>query len=226
MIGADGATGREVVAQAAARGHRVRALERSWPEGAAPLPPGVERATADVLEGDLAPAFAGCDAVVSAIGLGLSPQTVLAPPPLYTEGALNILRGMQTAEVGRLVVISASFVATRARGPMWFRLASGLALERVFTQMGEMERVLRASDGIDWTAVRPGWLMDGPLTADYTVAADAIPPGMIRTRHADLAHFIVDCVETGGWVRQTPAIARREPPWASTPDKLLAELLR
>jgi hypothetical protein len=132
---------------------------------------------------------------------------------------------MQAAGVRRLVVISATFVATRDRGPVWFRAASRAGLGRVLAQMAEMERLLRASDNVDWTAVRPGWLMDGPLTTDYVIAPDVIAPGTIRTRHADLAHFMLTCVEDGAWIHGTPAIARAEPASASGPDKLLREVL-
>ncbi|MBJ3762625.1 NAD(P)H-binding protein [Maribius pontilimi] len=224
VFGATGATGAEVVRQAAARGHRVRAIEPGWPDDPG-LPEGVETRVADVLTDDLSDVIAGCDVVISAIGLGLSPRTVLSPPPLYTEGALHMIDAMRAQGLSRLIVVSASFVETLDRGPHWFRATTGLALERVFTQMGEMERILRAAGDIDWTAVRPGWLMQGDLTADYTVTPDVIPQDLIRTRHADLAHFILHCAETGDWSRATPAIARAEPASATRPDTVLKELL-
>lgn len=224
VIGAAGVTGREVVSQAIDRGHAVRAFERSW-EGASLPAEGVERRTANLLQDELQDAFAGCDAVISAVGIGLTAENALHPPPLYTEGAVRLIRGLQASNVRRLVVISASFVASRRRGPLWFRLTSGLALDRVFTQMAEMERILRAADGIDWTAVRPGWLMEGELTADYVVTPDVIPPHLIRTRHADLAHFMLDIALSGDWLHQTPAIARDEPASANSPDKVVQSLL-
>lgn len=223
VFGAAGATGQHVVRQAVERGHLVRAIEPEWP-GDPGLPEGATPRTANVLRDDLAPALEGCDAVVSAIGLGLSLRAVLRPPPVYTEGALHLIDAMNTLGIRRLIVVSASFVETRDRGPIWFRATSAMALERVFTQMAEMERILRASDDMDWTAVRPGWLMEGPLTADYTVTPDVIPRHLIRTRHADLAHFMLNCVETGEWIRAAPAIARAEPASASGPSALMREL--
>ncbi len=225
VFGAAGDTGDQIVRQALQRGHDVRAVERAW-DAPPPWAASVELAEADVLSADLAEAVADRDAVISAIGLAPSPMTVVAPPPLYTEGVLRTIRAMQGAGVRRLAVVSASFVASRDRGPLWFRAAAQTALDRVFTQMGEMERILRAADRIDWTAARPGWLLDAPLTQDYTVTPDVIPPNMIRTRHADLAHFLLDCVETGDWIGGTPAIARSEPASASTPDKLIRAALR
>ena len=222
VFGAAGTTGRALVEQAVERGHAVRAIELEWPDGEEP-PAGAEAVEGNLLDGDLAPLIEGCDAVVSAIGLGLSAKAVLDPPPLYTRGTERLLEAMGRAGVDRLVVISATFVATRDRGPVWFRATAGVALDAIFTQMGEMERILRASSA-DWTAVRPGWLLDAPLTADYLVTPDVIAPDLIRTRHADLAHFMLHCAESGDWSRATPAIARPEPEAASTPGKLLKEV--
>ena len=137
---------------------------------------------------------------------------------------LTYLKAMRKTGVKRLIVISASFVASRDRGPIWFRAAAMPALDRVFRQMGDMERILRSTDDIDWTAVRPGWLLDGARTGDYTVTPDVIPRGLIRTRHADLADFMLTLAEGKGWNRQTPAIARKEPFSVSSPLALLREL--
>lgn len=224
VFGAAGVTGQQVVRQAIARGHRVRAMDRSWQNGPE-MPFGVETVAADVLTDDLDACVAGCDAVISTMGLGFSLDTATAPPPIYTEGTRRLVAAMQRGGVQRLLVISASFVASRDRGPLWFRMASAVALDRVFAQMAEMERILAAADGIDCTAVRPGWLMEGDVTADYTVTADVIPDHLIRTRHADLAHFLLYCTESGDWIGRTPAIARNEPDSASSPDKLLSEIL-
>ncbi len=224
IFGANGATGRHAVAQAVARGHAVRAVEPGWPEDAS-LPDGAERYTADVLSDDLAPVIRGCDAVLSCIGVPLTVKTALDPPPLYTGSVSAYLAAMRETGVRRLVVVSASFVATRDRGPLLFRVAATAALESIFTQMGEMEQALRASD-LDWTAVRPGWLMEGERTGDYVVTPEVIAEGLIRTRHADLADFMLGCVESGEWIRRTPALARREEASKESARHLMAATIR
>lgn len=222
VFGAKGETGIEIVTQATARGHTVRAVEPDWSE-ASDLPEGAEAITADIMSDDLTAMIEDADAVISAIGLTLSPKTMVAPPPLYTEGAVKLIDAMRQTACRRLIVVSATFVETLDRGPHWFRAAAGLALERTFTQMSEMERILRAAGDIDFTACRPGWLMNGDLTEDYIVTPDVIPPDLIRTRHADLAHFMLHCAETGEWSRATPAIARPEPASLSRPDAVLKQ---
>ncbi len=223
VFGANGATGKQVVAQAAAAGLDVRAVEPDWPDDAA-LPGGVERRTADVLTDDLAPVVEGCDAILSCIGLPLTARTAMDPPPLYTGSAEAYLKAMSETGIRRLVVMSATFVATRDRGPWLFRIAATAALEPIFTQMGEMERILRTSD-TDWTAVRPGWLMAGEATGDYTVTPEVIAPGLIRTRHGDVAHFMLNCAREGDWIRRTPAIARPEARRDESGHRLVAEAL-
>ena len=209
VLGAGGVTGRKVVDQALADGHRVRAVELSQPFGM-PDDERLECVTADVMKDDLDHVVAGTDVVISALGLPLSLQTAIDPPPLLIEGALRTTRAMRAAGVRRYIVISASFVAARDRGPIWFRAPAMPTLQRIFAQMGDMERLLRATCDIDWTAVRPGWLLDEPFTGDYTVAEDVIPRNMIRTRHADLAHFMLRCATSDDWIGKTPAIARRQ----------------
>lgn len=223
IFGADGATGRQAVSQAVAAGLQVRAIEPEWPDDPG-LPDGVETRTADVTSDDLGPVIEGCDAVLSCIGLPLTARTAMSPPPLYTASAERYVAAMEATGVRRLVVISATFVATRDRGPFLFRVAATAALESIFTQMGEMERLLRASD-LDWTAVRPGWLMAGDPTGDYTVTPEMIAPGLIRTRHGDLAHFMLRCLENDEWVRRTPAIARKEARRDESASRLVAEAM-
>ena len=208
IFGASGATGRAAVLDAAARGYRVRAIDHSggesWPEG-------VEEIVADVLEDDLRGIVRGADAVLSCLGVGNDLATLASPPPLYTDGTGRIAEAMAAEGVARLVVISASFVATRDRGPLLFRLGAEPALARVFAQMAEMEEML-AGTRLAWTAVRPGWLMEGPATGDVLIREDEIASDTIRTRHADLAAFMLDCVASGDWARSTPAISRPEAP--------------
>ncbi|WP_296418456.1 NAD(P)-dependent oxidoreductase [Pseudooctadecabacter sp.] len=222
VIGADGMTGREVLKQGAARGHDMVGTERDV-SASDQAPGGAELAALDALSPPFKHVFERADAVVSCLGVGNDPATLLNPPPIYDDGTRNIVAEMKKAGVARLVVISATFVESPNRGPLHFKLTAVPALARVFAQMSRMEDVLRDSDGIDWTAVRPGWLLDAPATDDWVVRDRVISPEMIRTRHADLASFMLDVVEQGTWIHGTPAIARDEPPEHSDLTELLDE---
>lgn len=223
VFGAEGATGRRVVRQAVARGHPVRASDREFQSPEAP-PPGVEAVAADVLKGDLRPLVAGMDAVISCLGVPNDPRTLLDPPPLYTDGTRRIMEAMEAEGVRRIVVISASFVVAQDRGPFLFRTAVMAALSKVLDQMREMEAMLRASS-LDWTAVRPGWLLEGEPTGDAWIGPDVIPPDLIRTRTGDLAALLLDCAANDAWLRATPAIARDEPDALESSGEVILEML-
>ncbi|KIN64306.1 NAD binding 10 domain containing protein [Sulfitobacter noctilucicola] len=224
LFGAGGATGRAALRAAREKGYRVIAFDHSAPDNPE-QDPLITHVTVDVLNDDLAPHLSGVDAVISCLGVGNDPQTLLDPPPLYTKGTSAICDGMQTHGLKRLVVISASFVEEKNRGPIWFKLPAMVALNNVFAQMAKMEKQLAERRSIDWTAVRPGWLMDGDATEDYTVQADVIPENMIRTRHADLGAFMVTLAASDDWVRGTPAIARHEDEKESSPAAVLTEMV-
>ncbi|QUJ77025.1 NAD(P)H-binding protein [Sulfitobacter albidus] len=221
IVGGGGGTGALAVDAALAHGADVRVIDHSLPENRID---GVRYHQADVLSDDLTPFMEGADAVVSCLGVGNDPATLLSPPPLYTDGTAAICDAMTAAGVARLIVISASFVEAKDRGPVYFILPAMTALARVFEQMARMEENLQARSDIDWTAVRPGWLMAGPASGDYTVTPNVIPDDMIRTRRADLAEFMVDLAMSGEWSRRTPAIARHEDASASSPKAVLDEI--
>lgn len=223
VFGGGGATGRRLVAMAAERGHAVRVSERSFDDRAA-LPAGVEAVEADVLSGDLRPVVRGMDAVVSCLGVGHDPRTLLDPPPLYVDGTARIVEAMRTEGVGRLVVISAAFVASRDRGPALFRTAVIPSLTRVLDQMRGMEAVLRVS-GLAWTAVRPGWLMDGDTTPDPYVGAEPFPETMIRARTGDVAALLLACAAEDAWVNAAPFIAHDEPGAMESNLRVAVEML-
>lgn len=224
IFGASGATGRHAIKAARAKGHIVRAVDHHLPDDTG-TDPKVTHVEGDVLSDDLRTNVRGADAVLSCLGVGNDIETLLSPPPLYSDGTENICKAMLKEGVARLIVISASFVEEKNRGPIWFKLPAMTALHPIFRQMAKMESNLKARPQLDWTAVRPGWLMDGVETRDYVVQAYVIPEELIRTRHADLAHFMVSLAESGEWVHQTPAIAREEPAAATAPDKVIEEML-
>lgn len=223
LFGATGDTGSAILDRALDQGHHVRAAEPDFPSGFR-THERLEFAEADLLEDNLAGLMDGIDAVISAVGLPRDPRTLVNPPPLYTEGAVRIIDGMRKAGCRRLATISAAFADPDAMVPLWFRAASA-PLDRIFRQMGDMERVLRVAKDIDWTAVRPGWLLNREYTGDYEVSLGDLPSGALRTRRADLAAFMLDCATRERHVRECPFIARRESLVLETPPALIEEVL-
>ena len=209
VFGAGGTTGTLLLEQAIRGGHHVRGPEHHLPDDDDRIA-GVEYVRCDVLEDDLDDLVSGCDAVVSTLGVAFSPSTAIDPPPLYAEGTRRIVEAMGRVGIDRLAVISAAFVEHQPAAPAWFSLTAVPALNRILDQMRAMEGMLEAQDWLRWTAVRPGWLLDLPYSAEVRVRADRLPEECFRCRQADLAAFLLEVVVEDNWVGARPAIGKPE----------------
>lgn len=156
VLGASGGCGRQVVAQAAARGWQVAALVRTRIE----LP-------ARVVVGDMDDAIAGADVVVSCLGIRRrhprNPWSkMMAAPDFTSTSAARIVAAMHEAGVGELVAISAAGVAESAATMAWpLRLLFGSSKIGVaYRDLATMEAVYQAS-GLRCLIARPVTLRDG-----------------------------------------------------------------
>ncbi|TMM38065.1 MAG: NAD(P)-dependent oxidoreductase [Actinobacteria bacterium] len=210
IVAATGGIGRQLVDQALAAGHDLTAIVRN-PDR---LPPGVRAVRADLATADpgaLHPAVAGADAVLS----GLGPRS-RAEAGVTARGTRAVVEAMKATGVARIVVVSAAPVGTvpspgRPHPPRYDpgdgfvlrHLLSPLvkaALRGHYADLALMEDTLRDS-GLDWTAIRPPRLTDGPVTGTYRTAEDRnLRRGVLISR-ADVAHLmlrVLDRPETIG----------------------------
>src|SRR5438046_2909776 len=104
VIGATGRTGREIVEQALARGHRVTAFVRS-PESITSRNERLAVIKGNAMdENELFNAMQNHDAVLSTLG----PREVFKPSSMLHDSALATTRAMNRSGVKRLVVLSAA----------------------------------------------------------------------------------------------------------------------
>lgn len=201
IFGATGATGREIVRQALAAGHEVRAAARSA-KALAGLDPRLEIVPGDVrTKASIDAAIAGRDAVLSALGTGTS----LQPTTLMSEGTAAILRGMDGAGIRRLICITSGGVLDNPSEPFLFRLIGRRMLRNVFEDHRRLEAKVRESP-LDWTIVRPPRLLDRPSTGVYRLAREAAIPGGNDIARADVAHFMLRELEERAYLRAAVAI--------------------
>ena len=168
ILGASGATGRWLVTLAAQARHDVTALVR--PSTPYEPPTGVRVVRGDVLDpAAIAAAVEGQDAVASCLGIrrgGKIPWAPLRSPADFTARVTaSLIPAMSRAGVGRVVAISAGGVAesiTQLSMPVRWLVGMG-SIGTAYRDLAEMERLLSASR-LDWLAVRPVTLMDGPPT--------------------------------------------------------------
>ena len=203
IFGATGGTGRHVVEQAGAAGHDVTAVVRD----AARLAPGADLTvvTADVMDPDaIAPAIAGRDAVLTAIGAaGRGPTTV------QTDSTAAIVAAMRQTGVRRLVCVSNSGMHTDGDGPFTKALVKPLlrrVLRHGFSDMRGMEDLVTATD-LEWTIVRPPRLTNGRATGAYRTEVGRNVRGGMQVSRADLADCVLRSLTEPSWSRATVSVA-------------------
>ncbi len=201
VFGATGRTGRPLVAQAVERGHEVVAFARSADD--------VERRDdVRVVEGDaytgegLSEAVAGSDAVVSVLG-----QSGDGPDDLLTVAGDHVTAAMAEHGVDRFVTLVGAGVreageSVSLSGRVMGALLKVLARSVLEDAAEHVDRV-RATD-LDWTVVRAPRLTDGEGTGDYR--AGDISLGFESIARADVARFVLDCVEDDSHVHEMPKV--------------------
>jgi putative NADH-flavin reductase len=203
VLGASGRTGRQLVSQALAAGHEVRVLVRR-PEALSDSHP---RLT--VLSGDaedpahIRELVRGVDAVVSAVGPDRDDPQACS----HVSGVVREV--LEAAGPRRYVYVSGSHVdmpgdAKDFIGRMATRVGRLFGGRIVADKQRELD-ALRASS-LDWTAVRPSQLTQGPKTGRYRVST-LTPPGAFVAR-ADVADFILKELQEHRHGRQAPFISR------------------
>lgn len=193
VFGATGRTGRLVVQQALAAGHRVTAAARH---------PGAVRAAhnlqqvivADITDAtSVRKAIAATDAIVSALGS----RTGRKPTTLYSAAAGAALEAMLATGVRRIVTISAIPVTPDEHKTVVERRLIHPLLRQFFgggyDDMRRMEDLLARSDR-DWTVFRAPRLIDGAATGTYRTVLDALPPRARSISRADLAAAMIAAV--------------------------------
>jgi len=228
IFAATGGVGAQLLDQALSAGHTVTAVVRNPVKLAARTERAGQQARGDVrvVTADLsAPdpaalreAVEGADAVLSGFGPhGQADAGHTAP------GTRAITEAMAAAGVRRIVAVSAAPVSTTpspgrpqpprhdpGEGPVMRHVGALVARRlfgKVYVDLAAMEDVLRDS-GLDWTVVRPPRLTDKPLTGTYRTAVGRNLRNGASASRADVAHFMLRCLDDPATVHQAIGIAR------------------
>ena len=193
VLGATGATGKEVIKQALDAGHGVVAYVRR-PE-AVERRPGLEVVAGQL--GDVEAmhsAFQGSDAVICCVGPKLDVRT-LRKADLMQRSLPSIVAAMKNARVDRLVLVSAFGVGdTAAKASPLARLIYRATMSGIYGDKARSEAVLPNS-GLNWTTVYPVILNDAPpsdaVTAQTLATVDKVP-GLPKVSRANVATILLD----------------------------------
>ncbi|MEC7949210.1 MAG: NAD(P)-binding oxidoreductase [Myxococcota bacterium] len=214
VVGASGRTGRLVVQEARAAGHRVRALARSLePEAADDL----EILRADVCAPGVAErAVAGMDAVVvvlSMVRTSDSPWSrITTPRDLHSQAADRLVTACEAAGVRRYVSVSAHGVGASRSRAGWAFLALvhssniGVAYDNLAVSEARVE-----DSSLDWTLVRPTRLTMAPGTGCWTADAALRTSSRAHIPREDLARFLVQSLTDPRWSRTAVSLTSRAP---------------
>ncbi|MCF6507690.1 NAD-dependent epimerase/dehydratase family protein [Blastococcus sp. MG754426] len=203
VLGATGRTGRPLVEELLRRGHEVTVLVRDPAKlgetaGRVRLVPGSSRDEAALTE-----LVSGADAVVSALG------PVGGDHTLHRDTAAALVPVMQRTGVARFVGVSGAGIDVPGdRKSPTARIIS-LLIQKLggeVVQDKPAEHARWAASDREWTLVRPPRLKEGSPTGavDHDAHRSARATWIDR---ADLAAFLVDCVEQDLYRRQAPLVA-------------------
>ena len=205
VFGASGGIGTHVVDLAVQRGHQVRAVYRATLQ----VPPAGQAeilVSEDIFDpGFAAQAIHGADVVITALGPDFAkrhnPRTrMISPPDLHQRLARTLVAAMKDPGApARLISVSTASMgpadAAMGAGPRllfrFFRTVVTPNLGRVGKDLQAMENELAAT-GLDWYALRPVKLTDGPLTGHIHASARFTMKTISR---ADVACYILNLAE-------------------------------
>ncbi|WP_254530365.1 NAD(P)-dependent oxidoreductase [Natrinema gelatinilyticum] len=150
----------------------------------------------------VAEAVAGADAVVSVLG-----QTDGSPDDLLTVAGDNVLAAMTDAGVDRYVTLVGAGVRQEGDSVSLGGRAMGVLLKLFARSVLEdaaahVDRVKRTD--LAWTVVRAPRLTERAPTGEYR--AGDVSLGFESIDRADVARFILDCLEEDLYVRELPTV--------------------
>ena len=206
IIGATGGTGRQLVTQALERGYVVTALVRD-PSRLQIVHPQLTVVQGDVLDEDsVGSAMRGQDAVLSALGH----KRFFYPTRILSKGTENILRGMETCGVSRLVCETALGTGDSAgRLGLYYTLfVIPVILPFYYWDKTRQERIIAASN-VEWVIVRPGALTNGeergPIRSGRSVGSFLLTVDISRAAVAD---FMLDQLASDSYLRTAVGVCR------------------
>jgi putative NADH-flavin reductase len=210
ILGITGRTGRLVAMEAIKRGHKIVGIARD--------PSKVQVKDAEIFTGTpynfetVQKAITGCDSVVSTLNIFPQSQSLFGkirtPLDSMSVSIKNTVKAMEETGIKRIVLMTALGVGdSGSEVPALFSLmVKATNIKYAYADHLVQEKVLENSN-LDWTIVRPVGLTN--KNEDLSILYNLKGVGKITSsisRNA-VAHFILDCIEKGQFIRQKPGIS-------------------
>lgn len=205
VFGATGGIGTELVRQGLEADHHVTAVVRDTSRLVVEPHPSLQVVVADVMDpAAIAPAVAGRDVILSALGSRIS-----GPTTVNSAGARSIMQAMHDTGVRRLLMVSVAGIHTKGDDPFTRFVVKpilGRVLRHSFADVRLMENLVRASE-LDWTLICPPRLTNGPRAGDVHSNAQRNVRGRFSIARADVAAYLLGAMEDDELVGATVSIA-------------------
>ncbi len=204
IFGASRGVGCCLVEQALAQGHHVTAAVRN-PEAMQIIHKRLRVVRCDVLNAaSVKNALAGQDVVFCTVG-----SDTKGPLTLYSEAARNIVQGMQSHPVRRLIFLSNFGVLGETAQDLRGKALLFLIKRVIRHTLADHRRALDEIKGRvpEWVVVRPMVLTNKPLTGRYRIAVDGLPVRGMSIARADVADFMLRQAASNDCLYKVPAIA-------------------
>lgn len=206
ILGASGHVGVRIIEQALARAWEVRGQTRDRAR-LAPYEGRIDIRTFEPADATaLADFVQGCDAVLFTLGID-----TMKPTTLFSETTRALVPAMQGAGVKRLVAITGVGAGeTRGHGG-WFYdwVLFPFFVRHRYADKDRQEALIAASD-LDWTIVRPTCFSPDTPNNRFEVHTGVAPELSLRAVTLDeVADFIMQTLESGGYLRAKPFIGHR-----------------
>jgi putative NADH-flavin reductase len=203
IIGATRGIGLQVLKQALLKNHDITVLAR------VPKKVPIEHERLKVIEGDVrdnravGSATEGQDVVISCIGI----MPTRKPVSVFSEGIKNVLEAMEKNGVRLLISVTGIGVGdSRGHGGFFYdKVFQPLLLKTIYEDKDREEALIKDSK-VNWIIVRPGFLTNGPETAKYRALTDMTGDKAGKISRADVAHFILNQLDSSEYLSQTPLL--------------------
>ena len=206
IIGASAGIGLETVKRALERNHEVHTLSRS--EIYLPIKKHLNTNIGDALnKDDLKNAIHGADAIIVTLGTGKSMKATT----MFTDFATLLVDIQKETNLKVPCLFVTGFGSGESKNYVgWFvKLFLKYFLKDVYTDKAKMEEIISNSE-LDWIIVRPGRLLDKPLTEKYRIENTlfkGINIGSIN--RSDVADFLVKQAENPTQLKKYVAISEK-----------------
>lgn len=193
IFGAQGRVGKALVVEALRRDLSTTAFIEER-QHAMPQPENLKVMVGDILDPvRVDRALWGQEAVCVALGNGID----LKPGDLYSRGTQNVLKSMQQQGIRRVVCLLSGWVFYE-EVPSIHRL--------VAADHARQLTALRAS-ALDWVGVCPPEVSAGRSMGGYRVVVGKLPSLGVHISREDIARFMLDQLESDGYLGQVVGIA-------------------